>query len=98
MVAYNYYWDYLSPTLVGCSFGGTLQFEATDTGDKMTLSACAMVQNFALSGSGENDFDAETFTLVVSVSAWQMATSSTCVTIMKAPTHSQANMTGKMWI
>jgi hypothetical protein len=68
MVAYNYYWDYLSPTLVSCTYGGTLQFEATDTGEKMTLSACIMIKDFALTGSDENDSEAGTFSLSVNVS------------------------------
>jgi hypothetical protein len=62
-----YYWDYVTPTAIGCPFGGTIQFEATDTGDQLTLDACAFADGFRLTGTGGNDYDAGLFTLDVDV-------------------------------
>lgn len=62
-----YYWDVETPTSVGCPFGGTLTFEATDTGDSMTLKDCAFSDGFVMTGSGSNNYDEGTFTLEVDV-------------------------------
>jgi hypothetical protein len=63
-----YYWDVETPTTVACPYGGTMYFEATDAGDKLTLEQCAFVKGFVLTGSGGNDYDASLFTLEVTVS------------------------------
>jgi pimeloyl-ACP methyl ester carboxylesterase len=62
-----YYWDVATPTSVGCPFGGTLSFEATDTGDSMTLKDCAFSEGFSMTGSGSNNYDEGTFSLEVDV-------------------------------
>lgn len=63
-----YYWDVLTPTSVGCPFGGTLHFEANDVGDSLTLNECAFSRGFILSGTGGNDYEAGQFSLEVTVS------------------------------
>ena len=63
-----YYWDYVTPTSVGCPFGGTLQFESTATGDLLTLEDCAFAFGFRMTGTGWNDYDAGFFILEVAVS------------------------------
>jgi hypothetical protein len=63
-----YYWDYETPTSVGCPYGGTLQIEASETGDSLTLEECAFSQGFMLTGSGSYDYGAGLFTLDVTVS------------------------------
>lgn len=63
-----YYWDVITPTSVGCPFGGTLHFEPNDVGDSLTLNECAFSRGFVLSGTGGNDFEAGQFFLEVTVS------------------------------
>lgn len=63
-----YYWDLETPTSVGCPFGGTLSFEATNSGDSFQLDACSFTKGFSLTGSGSNNYDEGTFTLTVNVS------------------------------
>jgi pimeloyl-ACP methyl ester carboxylesterase len=63
-----YYWDISTPTTVGCPFGGTLSFEASDMGDSFTLKDCSFSEGFTLTGSGANDYDEGFFTLEVDVS------------------------------
>jgi len=63
-----YYWDVITPTSVGCPFGGTLHFESNDVGDSLTLDECAFSRGFVLSGTGGNDFEAGQFFLEVTVS------------------------------
>jgi hypothetical protein len=58
-----YYWDYVTTTAVGCPFGGTIQFEVTETGDQLTLDECAFAAGFNLTGTGGNDYDAGLFRL-----------------------------------
>jgi pimeloyl-ACP methyl ester carboxylesterase len=62
-----YYWDYETTTPVGCPYGGTLTFEATDEGEAFTLSECAFSAGFAMTGSGTYDYDPGLFTLEVGV-------------------------------
>jgi pimeloyl-ACP methyl ester carboxylesterase len=62
-----YYWDVETPTSVGCPFGGVLSFEATDTGDSMTLKDCAFSEGFIMTGSGSNNYDDGSFTLEVNI-------------------------------
>ena len=58
-----YYWDLETPTSVGCPFGGTLSFEATDNGDSFSLDACSFTNGFSLTGSGFYNYDDGSFTL-----------------------------------
>ncbi len=62
-----YYWDLVTPTAVGCPFGGTLSFEPSMVGEKLSFVDCAFTGGFLLNGSGVYDYDAELFTLDVSV-------------------------------
>lgn len=62
-----YYWDLETPTSVGCPFGGTLGFEPSEVGEQLTFAACGFTGGFLLTGSGVYDYDAERFTLDVSV-------------------------------
>jgi pimeloyl-ACP methyl ester carboxylesterase len=63
-----YYWDLVTPTSVGCPFGGTLGFDPSEVGEQLTFAACAFTGGFLLTGSGVYDYDAERFTLDVSMS------------------------------
>lgn len=66
-----FYWDYATETAVGCRFGGTLTFAATDDGEEYSLDNCAFAEGFALSGSGNYDYAAGLFSLTVTVSGAQ---------------------------
>lgn len=63
-----YYWDLETPTTVGCPFGGALTFEPSDLGETFTLTDCAFSAGFVMTGAGDYDYDADLFTLDVSVS------------------------------
>jgi pimeloyl-ACP methyl ester carboxylesterase len=63
-----YYWDYETPTAVGCPYGGRLAFELSDSGEAFTLEACAFSEGFVMTGDGSYDYDSEVFTLSVTVS------------------------------
>jgi pimeloyl-ACP methyl ester carboxylesterase len=63
-----YYWDYETPTSIGCPFGGTFSFEIADEGEKYTFDQCAFSDGFVMTGDGLYNYDDETFTLDVSVS------------------------------
>lgn len=62
-----YYWDYVTSTTVGCPYGGTVTFEATDTGETYSLEKCAFAQGFAMTGTGDYDYEAGLFTLEVTI-------------------------------
>ncbi len=62
-----FFWDYETPTSVGCPFGGALSFEMTDEGERFTFASCAFSEGFALTGKGTFNYDDETLTLTVSV-------------------------------
>lgn len=63
-----YYWDYETPTSVGCPFGGTFTFEPSDDGEKFTFTNCAFSDGFVLTGEGIYNYDEELLTLNVSIS------------------------------
>ena len=63
-----FYWDYETPTSVGCPFGGTFSFESVDEGEKFTFDACAFSDDFFMTGDGLYNYDEDLFTLNVSVS------------------------------
>jgi pimeloyl-ACP methyl ester carboxylesterase len=62
-----YYWDYTTPTSVGCPYGGTLKFESVDEGESFTLAACAFSDGFVMSGTGLYSYEDESFHLEVTV-------------------------------
>jgi pimeloyl-ACP methyl ester carboxylesterase len=63
-----YYWDYETPTSVGCPFGGTLTFEPSDAGETFAVDQCAFSEGFIMTGAGSNDYESSLFTLEVTVS------------------------------
>jgi len=69
-----YYWDGITSTSVGCPFGGTMSFEATDTGDALTLTECSFSKGFSLTGSGINNYDDGSFALEVDVAGLNSGT------------------------
>lgn len=62
-----YYWDVFTPTTVACPQGGFLSFEATDSGDSLALDNCSFSAGFAMTGSGETNYDESWFSLDVAV-------------------------------
>ncbi len=63
-----YYWDYVTPTSVGCPYGGTFAFSATDEGEAYTLTDCAFSAGFVMTGGGSYNSDSGLFRLDVTVS------------------------------
>ncbi|GAB4580082.1 MAG: hypothetical protein Fur0022_28210 [Anaerolineales bacterium] len=63
-----YYWDYATPTSVGCPAGGTLAFSIFDLGEVFTFTECAFTEGFILTGSGIVNYDDGSFSLNVTVS------------------------------
>ena len=57
------YWDFADLLTVGCTYGGTVEFVPTDTGELWNLNDCAMFPNFSVSGTGILDYEAEQLTL-----------------------------------
>jgi pimeloyl-ACP methyl ester carboxylesterase len=62
-----YYWDFETPTTIGCPFGGTLTFEPSDIGEALTFAECAFSDGFVMTGDGTYDYDSGAFTIDVSV-------------------------------
>ncbi len=62
-----YYWDTVTLTMIGCRFGGTLDFSPSDKGDQFRLSGCAFSEGFAMTGNGYTDYESRDFTLDVYV-------------------------------
>ncbi|NWF70774.1 MAG: alpha/beta fold hydrolase [Chloroflexi bacterium] len=60
-------WDLASLLSVGCTYGGTAEFVPTETGELWTLNACAMTPNWAATGRGVLDYEAEQLTLTLEV-------------------------------
>jgi hypothetical protein len=46
-------WDYVDPLTVGCLFGGTIEYRATDVGTDVRLEDCEFSRGLALSGEAE---------------------------------------------
>jgi pimeloyl-ACP methyl ester carboxylesterase len=61
------FWDLVSPTQVGCPFGGALRFESSETGEALSLGDCAFADGFAMTGHGGYDYDQGEFRLDVSI-------------------------------
>lgn len=62
-----YYWDGLRPTIVGCQFGGSIEFLPDDEGERFVFTACAFSEGFMMTGHGINHYERGEFTLNVSV-------------------------------
>jgi len=63
-----YYWDYETPTSVGCPFGGTFSFEISDEGESFTFDGCAFSDGFVMTGEGVYNYEEDLFTINVTVS------------------------------
>lgn len=63
-----WYWDYTDPLGYGCPFGGTIRYEPNDPGSHLTLDACAFFDGLQVTGTGQIDDNAGTFTLNVTFS------------------------------
>ncbi len=63
-----YYWDGVTPTQVGCPYGGTLAFAAVDDGEAFSLSECAFSAGWTMTGIGTYSAADEHFHLDVAVS------------------------------
>lgn len=62
-----WYWDYATPTGVGCAYGGTVKFSAQGDLTKFVLQDCAFTDGFQMTGNGVYDYAADRFQLDVSV-------------------------------
>jgi pimeloyl-ACP methyl ester carboxylesterase len=62
-----YYWDTVTPTSVGCPYGGRLTFAPGDEGDEFTMEDCAFLDGFKMTGTGLYDTSLGSFSLDVSV-------------------------------
>ncbi len=62
-----YYWDGFTPTSVGCTYGGVINFASTEdgTGYGFSLDKCAFTTNFIMTGSGSYDTNTDEFVLAV---------------------------------
>jgi len=62
-----YYWDGVTPTSVGCPYGGTFAFEPDGNRYAFTLNRCAFSRNWAMTGSGNYNPDNDRLVLEVRV-------------------------------
>ncbi len=62
-----YYWDEVEDTGAGCNLGGSMTFLVTDAGYGLELADCALTEGLVLNGTGSYDYDADTFTLDVTI-------------------------------
>ncbi len=62
-----YYWDGFEPKLVGCTYGGALDFAPNEfgTGYDLSLNKCAFTTNFIMTGTGSYDGTVDEFILGV---------------------------------
>jgi pimeloyl-ACP methyl ester carboxylesterase len=62
-----FYWDGFTPTSVGCTYGGTLDFAANNAGTRytFTLNKCALTTNFIMTGTGYYNLNNDRFVLEV---------------------------------
>ncbi len=63
-----YDWDWETPTSVGCTYGGVLSFETSDTGVAFNFNSCAFSKGFTLEGTGAYVDESGDFTITVTVS------------------------------
>ncbi|MBI4674949.1 MAG: alpha/beta fold hydrolase [Chloroflexi bacterium] len=66
-----WYWDYATPTRVGCADRGTLQFRAQGDLIKFDLKDCAFTNGFEMTGTGYYDSAHDRFWLQVKVAGAQ---------------------------
>lgn len=64
-----FYWDGFTPTSVGCTYGGTFDFEPHGSGARydFELDRCQFINNFRLHGSGYYQTERDRFVLDVKV-------------------------------
>ena len=62
-----FYWDGFTPTDVGCTYGGTLNFASNNAGTRynFTLNKCAFTKNFIMTGTGFYNLNNDRFVLEV---------------------------------
>jgi pimeloyl-ACP methyl ester carboxylesterase len=63
-----YYWDGETSTSMGCVYGGSFTFEATDEGQEFQFNQCAFSKGFAMTGTGLSSDGVSDFALDVEVS------------------------------
>jgi pimeloyl-ACP methyl ester carboxylesterase len=63
-----YDWDWETPTSVGCTDGGELSFEVSDTGVDFSFNACSFSQGFTLDGTGTYTDESGDFTIEAAIS------------------------------
>jgi pimeloyl-ACP methyl ester carboxylesterase len=64
-----YYWDGFTPTSVGCTYGGTFEFDMDSAGTKyrFDFDRCAFARNFKMSGEGRYNLELDRFVLDVRI-------------------------------
>lgn len=63
-----YYGDWEAGETVGCTYGGSLTFGLTATGDEFEYNQCSMVPGLVITGNGTFNSSARIFTAIVDVS------------------------------
>jgi pimeloyl-ACP methyl ester carboxylesterase len=60
-----FYWDGYTPTSVGCTYGGTLEFQTNDDGTKYLykLNRCELTANFSVTGPAAYNLEKDRFVL-----------------------------------
>jgi len=60
-----FYWDGFTSTVVGCTYGGTLKFDANNSGTAyfFGLNHCELTGNFKMTGTGSYNIDRDRFVL-----------------------------------
>ncbi|MEP7136529.1 MAG: alpha/beta fold hydrolase [Chloroflexota bacterium] len=62
-----YYWDSFTPTAVGCTYGGTLNFAPNASGYDIEMNKCALTNNFIMTGTGSYDAGLDQFVIQTAV-------------------------------
>ena len=69
-----YYWDGMTPTTVGCTYGGTLSFTPSTSGYEFSMDGCALTANFILTGTGNYDVAVDRFQVqAITTGRWKCA-------------------------
>lgn len=63
-----YYWDFVTPVSIGCSYGGTLTFAPSEKGETFIIDECSFSEGLVMTGVGDYDYDTGIFNLEVEVS------------------------------
>lgn len=66
-----WYWDYVTPTRVGCPYRGALRFVPAGDQVKFSLERCAFSKGFEMTGTGYYDLGQDRFWLKLGVSGYQ---------------------------